>query len=116
MTASTHASALRAAGGPAAAGTADEQYPARPEDPETLLLVEDDAGDAVLVEELLADSGLRATLSLARSLAEAKALMKSQGMPGCILLDLHLPDARGLQAVHVRSSADVADALAALAL
>jgi serine phosphatase RsbU (regulator of sigma subunit) len=98
VTASTGASALRSPGGLVAAATAGEHL-AWPGDPETLLLVEDEAGDAVLVQELLADSGLRATLSLARSLAEAKELLKSRGMPGCILLDLHLPDARGLEAV-----------------
>jgi serine phosphatase RsbU (regulator of sigma subunit) len=68
-------------------------------DPETLLLVEDDAGDAVLVEELLADSGIRATLSWAPSLAAAMQVLARDGVPGCILLDLHLPDAQGLEAV-----------------
>jgi serine phosphatase RsbU (regulator of sigma subunit) len=68
-------------------------------DPETILLVEDDAGDVLLVEELLADSGLAASLSAVRSLAEATGLL-SQGLtPGCVLLDLHLPDAHGLDAV-----------------
>jgi serine phosphatase RsbU (regulator of sigma subunit) len=64
-----------------------------------VLLVEDDPGDAVLVEELLADSGLRASLSWARSLAEAKGMMRHGALPGCILLDLHLPDVQGLEAV-----------------
>jgi serine phosphatase RsbU (regulator of sigma subunit) len=67
--------------------------------PETLLLVEDDAGDVVLVEELLADSGVRATLAWAPSLAKAKEMLRRGGVPGCILLDLHLPDAQGLEAV-----------------
>jgi serine phosphatase RsbU (regulator of sigma subunit) len=68
-------------------------------DPETLLLVEDDPGDVVLVEEMLADSGLRSALTWARTLAEAKERLDSGGVPGCILLDLHLPDANGLEAV-----------------
>jgi serine phosphatase RsbU (regulator of sigma subunit) len=68
-------------------------------DPRTVLLVEDDAGDAVLVEELLRDSDLRATLSWTRTLAGAKQALSSQDVPGCVLLDLHLPDAQGLQAV-----------------
>jgi len=68
-------------------------------EPETLLLIEDDDGDALLVEELLADSGVRATLSWARSLAEAKKLLRGGAVPGCILLDLHLPDIQGLDAV-----------------
>jgi serine phosphatase RsbU (regulator of sigma subunit) len=68
-------------------------------DPETLLLIEDDAGDVVLVEELLADSGVRATLSWVRSLGEARQVLSRGTRPGCILLDLHLPDARGVTAV-----------------
>ncbi|HEY7142903.1 MAG TPA: fused response regulator/phosphatase [Streptosporangiaceae bacterium] len=68
-------------------------------DPQTLLLIEDDAGDVVLVEELLADSGVRASLSWARSLSEARQLLEEIPAPGCILLDLHLPDARGIEAV-----------------
>jgi serine phosphatase RsbU (regulator of sigma subunit) len=75
------------------------EIPARPGDPQTLLLVEDDAGDALLVAELLADSGLHATLSLAGSLAEVRELLATAPDPGCILLDLHLPDSRGLEAL-----------------
>ena len=48
-------------------------------DPDTILLVEDDAGDALLVEELLADSGVQASLAAVRSLAEATDLL-SQGL------------------------------------
>ncbi len=84
---------------PEAAGSQAQLRSAWLVDPETLLLVEDDAGDAVLVEELLADSGVRATLSWARSLAEANEMLRRDGIPGCILLDLHLPDAHGLEAV-----------------
>ncbi len=99
MTPRTSLPVLGAPAGPAVNGTPEEQQPARPGDPETLLLVEDDPGDAVLVEELLADSGLRATLSWAHSLTEAKEQLRQDGPHGCILLDLHLPDARGLEAV-----------------
>jgi serine phosphatase RsbU (regulator of sigma subunit) len=81
------------------AGSAAELHPAWPPDPETLLLVEDDAADMVLVEELLADSGIRATLLWARSLAEAKERLRRDGVPGCILLDLHLSDAQGVEVV-----------------
>jgi len=94
----------RAQAGPAAVDppadpAPEELHPAWFGDPETLLLVEDDAGDKVLVEELLADSGVRATLSWAPSLAEAKRMLRRDGVPGCILLDLRLPDAQGLEAV-----------------
>jgi response regulator RpfG family c-di-GMP phosphodiesterase len=99
VTASNGASELRTPAGPAVAAVPEQRHQPWPADPETLLLVEDDPADALLVEELLADSGMRATLSLARSLAEAKELLKIRGMPGCILLDLHRPDARGLEAV-----------------
>ena len=68
-------------------------------DPDTILLVEDDAGDVLLVEELLADSGMHASLTAVRSLAEASELLSRGTTPGCILLDLHLPDVQGLEAV-----------------
>ena len=68
-------------------------------DPDMILLVEDDAGDVLLVEELLADSGMHASLTAVRSLAEAAGLLGQGAAPGCILLDLHLPDAHGLEAV-----------------
>ncbi|MCD0482579.1 SpoIIE family protein phosphatase [Streptacidiphilus sp. ASG 303] len=80
-------------------GTLEASRSAWPGDPVALLLVEDDPGDALLVEELLADSGISAALSWARSLADARRVLAEQGVPGCILLDLHLPDAHGLDAV-----------------
>jgi serine phosphatase RsbU (regulator of sigma subunit) len=91
------------------AGSAAELRSAWLVSPQTVLLVEDDAADAVLVEELLADSGMRTTLTWARSLAEAKERLSRDGVPGCILLDLHLPDANGLEAVtQVRAAAPAA--------
>jgi serine phosphatase RsbU (regulator of sigma subunit) len=100
VAAGTGIPALHNGGDPATAGgVPQDAQPAWLEGPETLLLVEDDAGDMVLVEELLADSGVEATLSWVHSLAEAKQLLRRGGVPGCILLDLHLPDARGLEAV-----------------
>lgn len=81
-------------------GTAGMSRPRWRGDPESLLLVEDDAGDALLVEELLADSDIRTELTWVRSLAEAQEwLAGARLMPGCILLDLHLPDADGVTAV-----------------
>ena len=105
MTPSTSVPTLGAPAGPGVSATPDEERPARPGDPESLLLVEDDPADAVLVEELLADSGLHATLSWARSLTEAEDLLARDGPRGCILLDLHLPDARGLEAVTLMLAA-----------
>ena len=68
-------------------------------DPDTILLVEDDEADVMLVEELLADSGMHASLTAVRSLAAAAGLLSQGTAPGCVLLDLHLPDAQGLEAV-----------------
>ncbi len=59
-----------------------------------LLLVEDDDGDALIVEELLAEAGADIVLRRARSLAEAKRLAAEAS---CVLLDLGLPDSQGLQ-------------------
>jgi serine phosphatase RsbU (regulator of sigma subunit) len=94
-----------------------------------LLLVEDDPGDAVLVEEILADSGLESTLTWCKTVAEAQRYLvdttgadrqdsgngvtgstpsgrpDSAGREGgsssavCVLLDLHLPDAHGVDSV-----------------
>lgn len=63
-----------------------------------VLLVEDDDGDALLVEELLLDAGLPVALSRARSLADAEQMAKAAS---CALLDLDLPDSRGLQGLRI---------------
>ena len=56
-----------------------------------LLLVEDDDGDALLVEEHLADAGQTYVIDRARSVAEAASLI---GRADCALVDLGLPDAQ----------------------
>jgi serine phosphatase RsbU (regulator of sigma subunit) len=67
--------------------------------------VEDDEGDALLVEELLAVWGDAVRLERARSLAEATARPLTQ--VDCALLDLNLPDADGLDALRgLRAAAD----------
>ncbi|WP_067986336.1 PP2C family protein-serine/threonine phosphatase [Nocardia caishijiensis] len=63
-----------------------------------ILLVEDDPGDALLVEELVADLGAGPRLEWVRTLAEAGQRLRVD-TPDCVLLDLHLPDAHGLQAL-----------------
>jgi serine phosphatase RsbU (regulator of sigma subunit) len=62
-----------------------------------VLLIEDDDGDALIVEELLLEAGAPVTAHRARSLAEATPLP-----PGisCVLLDLGLPDAHELDGVR----------------
>ena len=62
-----------------------------------ILLVEDDDGDALLVEELLHEAGTGVTVERARRLADARKLI-----PGadCVLLDLGLPDSQGLDTLR----------------
>jgi len=69
-----------------------------------LLLVEDDDGDAFLVEEHLADAGQTYIIDRARSVAEAASLIDRAD---CALVDLGLPDAHdGVSALTgVRSMA-----------
>ena len=69
-----------------------------------VLLVEDDDGDAFLVEELLTEVGAPVALSRVRTLAEAVAAVEDVD---CVLLDLGLPDASGLDSLRIlRSRAD----------
>ncbi|MHB1469792.1 MAG: PP2C family protein-serine/threonine phosphatase, partial [Solirubrobacteraceae bacterium] len=63
-----------------------------------LLLVEDDPGDAMLVEDEIAERLPRAKLARSRSIAEALAQLRPT--TDCVLLDLGLPDASGLEAVQ----------------
>ncbi|MFC6010427.1 PP2C family protein-serine/threonine phosphatase [Nocardia lasii] len=66
--------------------------------PPHILLVEDDPGDALLVEELVADLSPRPRLDWVRTLAEVSQRLRTE-IPDCVLLDLHLPDAHGLEAL-----------------
>ena len=73
-----------------------------------VLLVEDDEGDAFLVGELLAETDAAIDLVVATSLNEAR--QRIAGVD-CVLLDLGLPDAQGLdglrQVLEMPSSAAV---------
>jgi serine phosphatase RsbU (regulator of sigma subunit) len=62
-----------------------------------VLLVEDDDGDARLVEDDLAERLPRARIARSRTLREALATLEQA--IDCVLLDLGLPDATGLDAV-----------------
>jgi serine phosphatase RsbU (regulator of sigma subunit) len=62
-----------------------------------VLLVEDDEGDALLVQDELAERLPLAQITRSRTLAEALSALQSQ--TDCVLLDLGLPDALGLDAV-----------------
>src|SRR5579862_800185 len=62
-----------------------------------LLLVEDDDGDALLVEELLREVGASVLVRRARSLGQATTMVSEAA---CVLLDLGLPDSQGLQGLR----------------
>ncbi|GLC06870.1 PP2C family protein-serine/threonine phosphatase [Mycobacterium kiyosense] len=74
----------------------------------SLLLVEDDRADAVLVEELIADAVADIEVVWAQSMAHAERELAS-ARPDCVLLDLNLPDANGIDALDriLRSDATV---------
>jgi serine phosphatase RsbU (regulator of sigma subunit) len=80
--------------------TADVSSPAsapvRGGDALRILLIEDDLGDALLVQEFLDEADLEAGLTVARSLAEARDLLADSAPFHCVLVDLSLPDADGL--------------------
>lgn len=63
-----------------------------------VLVVEDDAGDALLVEELLNDAGPNFKAVWAPTVSEA--LGRVSGRTVCILLDLGLPDSEGLEGLR----------------
>jgi serine phosphatase RsbU (regulator of sigma subunit) len=62
-----------------------------------VLLIEDDEGDAFLVRELLAEADPAIELVVATSLTEAR--QRIAGVD-CVLLDLGLPDAQGLDGLR----------------
>jgi serine phosphatase RsbU (regulator of sigma subunit) len=61
-----------------------------------MLLIEDDLGDALLVQEFLDEGDLDTHLVVARSFAEARRLLAETAGFQCVLVDLSLPDADGL--------------------
>ncbi len=74
--------------------------------PPLVLLIEDDPGDALLVEELAADTDIELRLVWVRTMAHAQRELAT-GSPDCVLLDLNLPDAHGLGALgQIREHAD----------
>ncbi|ASU82804.1 protein phosphatase [Nocardiopsis gilva YIM 90087] len=72
-----------------------------------ILLIEDDAQDAFLVEELLADTALDARITWVDTLGKAREHLDD--FRGCVLLDLNLPDAGGMDLLReVLTTADSA--------
>jgi serine phosphatase RsbU (regulator of sigma subunit) len=68
-----------------------------------VLLVEDDPGDALLVEELLSETDLDVEIARALSVAEALPRLAEAD---CVLLDLALPDSFGLDGLRTVLAAD----------
>ncbi len=66
--------------------------------PFNVLLIEDDRGDAVLVEELIADAEAEIHVIWAPSSEDAERRLATM-RPDCVLLDLNLPDADGIAAL-----------------
>ena len=71
--------------------------PAKYQERLRVLLVEDDEGDAFLVRELLSEAEAPFDLTVASSLREARTKMRNVQ---CILLDLGLPDAEGIDGLR----------------
>jgi serine phosphatase RsbU (regulator of sigma subunit) len=72
-------------------------------EPLRILLIEDDPGDAFLVGELLAEAEAHADLRVVETLAEA---LPQLSRVDCVLLDLGLPDATGLDGLRAVLRAD----------
>lgn len=75
----------------ALSGVRDKPAPTR------VLLIEDDDGDAFLVEELLLESAAAVDIHRVRTLSEAKAAVQDAA---CVLLDLGLPDTHELDGLR----------------
>ncbi|OBA96202.1 fused response regulator/phosphatase [Mycobacteriaceae bacterium 1482268.1] len=71
----------------------------------SVLLVEDDRGDALLVEELIADAEADISCAWAQSVSQAEREL-ARSHPDCVLLDLNLPDASGFTALERVKEAD----------
>ena len=65
----------------------------------SVLLVEDDRADALLVEELIADAAVDIRFAWAKSISDAEREL-ARNRPDCVLLDLNLPDANGIDALE----------------
>jgi serine phosphatase RsbU (regulator of sigma subunit) len=68
------------------------------EEPRRVLLVEDDDGDALIVEDLLIDAWPSLVIERVRRVSDAEHALGPR--MDCVLLDLGLPDATGLDAVR----------------
>ena len=84
--------------GPDPTAGAAVQVDSSPPAPLSILLVEDDRGDALLVEELVIDANIDIRMTWAPTMADAERELTHLN-PDCVLLDLNLPDATGIAAL-----------------
>jgi CheY-like chemotaxis protein len=73
----------------------------------SVLLVEDDRADALLVEELIADAAVDIEFAWTPTVSDAEREL-ARSRPDCVLLDLNLPDANGIDALERICNADPA--------
>jgi CheY-like chemotaxis protein len=71
----------------------------------SVLLVEDDRADALLVEELIAEAAVDVDFAWMPSISDAERNLAAH-RPDCVLLDLNLPDANGIDALERISKSD----------
>jgi CheY-like chemotaxis protein len=76
--------------------------------PVEVLLVEDDAGDALLISQILAEAAMPVKLRIARDGAQAlQMLNEDHARPDLLLLDLVLPGVDGLRVLESYRPADI---------
>jgi CheY-like chemotaxis protein len=78
---------------PAPVEAAPQELPDQPQDTGTVLVIEDDDDTRTAVSELLEDNGYQVTR--ARNGEEAEKLLRTGGLPDCIVLDLWMPIMNG---------------------
>jgi len=76
--------------------------------PVEVLLVEDNAGDALLASQMLADAPVPVKLHIARDGAQALHMLSGEQLkPDVVILDLNLPEIDGLRVMEQYHPADV---------
>jgi serine phosphatase RsbU (regulator of sigma subunit) len=65
----------------------------------SVLLVEDDRADALLVEQLISEAAVEIDFAWTPSISEAERML-ARARPNCVILDPDLPDANGIDALQ----------------
>jgi len=72
-----------------------------------VLLVEDNAGDALLASQILAEAPVPVKLHIARDGAQALQMLSGELKPDVVILDLNLPEIDGLRMMERYHPVDV---------